>query len=141
MTLNFKLIHRRGAETQRKTNSYFIAPAAQTNNIFSASLRLCVSIPKGLLKPRLYSHGNGKTRLALQTARLLVSIKRNLRRHQRLLGLRPAGRRAQTQRQGGLVALGDQGAGRHGRPGRRHPDEPQSLGNQRPRGEFRRPSG
>jgi hypothetical protein len=41
MTFNFELIHRRDAKTQRKTNYYYKAPAAQPKNISSASLRLC----------------------------------------------------------------------------------------------------
>src|SRR5437879_3803220 len=53
------------------------------------------------------THGpvqNGKNRLAVQTARLHLPIERNLRRHRRLLGLRSAGRRAEEEHQGRLVA-------------------------------------
>src|SRR5688572_30364948 len=50
------------------------------------------------------SYGNGKARLALQTPRVLVSVERDLRRSQRLLGLRPLGRGAEAEHQGGLVA-------------------------------------
>ena len=57
-------------------------------------------------------HGHGQTRLAVQTAGLYFSVERNLRRPQRLLGLRAAGRRAEAQRQGSLVA-------RHGHRPRR----------------------
>src|SRR6185437_144189 len=60
-----------------------------------------------LLTPYSYlltSHANGKTRLALQTARLHVSVERYLRRPERLLGLRPPGRRTEAEHQRGMVA-------------------------------------
>ena len=47
---------------------------------------------------------HGRRRLALRAARLHLAVERDLRRHQRLLGLRPARRRAQEQPEGALVA-------------------------------------
>src|SRR6267143_455789 len=50
---------------------------------------------------------HGKNRVAVQAARVYLSVLRNLRRHQRLLGLRSAGRGTQAQRQGTLVEQHD----------------------------------
>ena len=61
-------------------------------------------------------HGHGQTGLAVQAARLPVSVERNLRRPQRLLGLRPAGRRAEAEHQRGLVARHGHRPRRAGRP-------------------------
>ena len=74
-------------------------------------------------------HGNGTTGLALQTARIHLSIERNLRRPERFLGLRPAGRGTETQRPRGVVA-------RHGRRPqrtRRPAGRPLALRNDRAR--------
>src|SRR4051812_42046915 len=45
------------------------------------------------LEPETWNlrHGNGQTRRAVQAARILVSVERDLRRAERLLGLRAAG--------------------------------------------------
>ena len=68
-------------------------------------------------------HGDGKTGLAVQATRLSVSVERDLRRPERLLGLRPAGRRAEAERPRGLVARHGHRARRAGRsrPGPRRP--------------------
>ena len=54
-------------------------------------------------------------------------VVRRLRRPGQHLGLRPARRRAEEQRQARLVALGGLRPRRHGGPGRRDPDEPAGL--------------
>ena len=54
-------------------------------------------------------------RLALEAARLHLPVERDLRRHQRGLGLRSARRRAEEQRQARLVAGDGPGARRHRR--------------------------
>ncbi len=76
------------------------------------------SQPRQTTSQPKYCHANGKARLAVQAAGLLVSIQRNLRRSERLLGLRPVGRRAETQHQGRLVAGHGHRTRRHLGPGR-----------------------
>ena len=82
---------------------------------------------------------DGKNRVAVQAARLHFSIVRDLRRHQRLLGLRPARRGTQAQRQGTLVERHDPPARRCGRPGSHHHHVAANLEGQRPRGHVQRP--
>ena len=80
-------------------------------------------------------------RLALEAARVHLSVVGDLRRDQRRLGLRAAGGRAQEQRQARLVAGDGPGAGRHRRPRCRDPDAPAGLGDLGPRGQLQRPAG
>ena len=80
-------------------------------------------------------------RLALQAARLHLPVERDLRRHQRGLGLRSARRRAQEQRQAGVVAGDGPGARRHRRARCRDPHAPAGLGDVRPRRLVQRPAG
>ncbi len=80
-------------------------------------------------------------RLALQAARLHLPVVGDLRRHQRRVGLRPARRRAQEQRQARLVAGDGPGARRHRRARRRDPHAPAGLGHVRPRRLVQRPAG
>ncbi len=63
-------------------------------------------------------HGNGQTGIALPATRILVPVQRDLRRPQRLLGLRTAGRRAEAERARGLVARHGHRTQRAGGPGR-----------------------
>ena len=80
-------------------------------------------------------------RVALEATRLHLSLVRDLRRHQRGLGLRAARRRAQEQRQAGVVADHGPGARRHRRPRRRDPHASPGLGDVRPRRIVQRPAG
>ena len=80
-------------------------------------------------------------RLARQAARLRLPLERDLRRHQRRVGLRSARRRAQEQREAGLVALDGPGAGRHRRARRRDPDASAGVGHVRARRLVQRPAG
>ena len=80
-------------------------------------------------------------RLALEASRLHLPVVRDLRRHQRRLGLRAARRRAQEQRQARLVARDGPGSRRHRRPRRRDPDAPPGVGHARPRRLVQRPAG
>ena len=83
--------------------------------------RRALSSPRSRAEGRQarYDDGHGQTGFAVQAARLPVSVERNLRRPERLLGLRPARRRAEAQRQGGLVARHGHRPRRPGRPARR----------------------
>ena len=83
----------------------------------------------------------GDDRLAVEAARLRLPELRDLRRHQRRMGLRAAGRGAQEQRQAGVVAGDGPGARRHRRPGRRHHHGAPGLGHLRPRRQLQRPAG
>ena len=65
---------------------------------------------------------------------------RDLRRHQRRVGLRPARRRAEEQRQARLVARDGPGARRHRRPRRGHPHASPGVGHVRPRRLVQRPA-
>ncbi len=71
----------------------------------------------------------------------IFQIERDLRRHQRLLGLRPARRRAQEQPEGALVAA--RGARARRRRGHRQRDHraPAHLGSLGPRRALQRPDG
>ena len=80
-------------------------------------------------------------RLAVQAPRLRLPVVRDLRRHQRRVGLRAPGRRAQEQRQARLVAGDGPGPQRHRGPGRRDPDAPAGLGHVGPRRLVQRPAG
>ena len=66
---------------------------------------------------------------------------RDLRRHQRGLGLRPARRRAEEQRQARLVAGDGPGARRHRRARRGDPHAPAGVGHVGPRRVVQRPAG
>ena len=77
----------------------------------------------------------------VEAARLHLPVERDLRRHQRRLGLRPARRRAQEQRQAGLVAGDGPGARRHRRARRRDPHASAGVGHVRPRRLVQRPAG
>ncbi len=74
-------------------------------------------------------HGHGQASGPLPAAGVFVSVERNLRRPERLLGLRPLGRRAEAEHQRGLVARHGRRPQRAGRPGRRA----DALRNGRPR--------
>ena len=80
-------------------------------------------------------------RVARQAPRLHLPVVRDLRRHQRGLGLRPARRRAQEQRQARLVAGDGPGARRHRRARCGHPHAPAGLGHVRARRLVQRPAG
>ena len=82
----------------------------------------------------------GHDRLAVQAARLHLPELGDLRRHQRRVGLRAAGRGAQEQRQAGLVAGDGPGARGHRRPGRQHHHGAPGLGHVRPRRQLHRPA-
>ena len=84
-----------------------------------------------LIREMSVAHDNPKERrerphaghyLAVQTARLHLPQQRDLRRHQRRLGLRPPRRRVQEQRQARLVGHDDAHARRYRGRGRQHPD-------------------
>ena len=75
----------------------------------------------------------GNDRLAVQAAWLHLPELGDLRRHQRRVGLRAARRRAEEQRQAGVVAGDGPGARRHRRPGRRHHHGAPGVGHFRPR--------
>ena len=74
---------------------------------------------QGTHRPRTH----GKDRVALQATRLHLPIRRTLRGPQRLLGLRPAGCRAQEEPQGILVAQECPGTRRHRGHGRGDSDD------------------
>ena len=78
---------------------------------------------------------DGKDRQPLQAAGLRLPVLRNLRRARQLLGLRPARRRAEAQRQGSLVARHRHHAPRRRRPRLLDHDAPAQSG--RPRGTSR----
>ena len=79
-------------------------------------------------------------RLALEAARLRLPVERDLRRDQRGLGLRPARRRAEEQRQAGVVAGDGPGARGHRRARRRDPHAPAGLDHLGPRRLVQRPA-
>ena len=72
-------------------------------------------------------------RLAVQAPRVHLPVVRDLRRHQRRVGLRAPRGRAQEQREARLVARDGPGPRRHRRPRRRDPDAPPGVGDERPR--------
>ncbi len=86
-------------------------------------------------------HPHGQARVALQAARIRLPVVRDLRRPRLRVGLRPAGRRAQEERQGPLVAGHGPRPRRHRGTRRRHPDAPQGVGGLRARGGLHRPAG
>ena len=75
-----------------------------------------------------------------KAARTGLSVERDLRRVPLDLGLRPARRAPQAQRQGRLVALDGAAPRRRRRPRRRHPDGPQGVGGERPHRDVHRPA-
>ena len=77
----------------------------------------------------------------VEAARVHLPVARDLRRHQRGVGLRAARRRAQEQRQARLVAGDGPGARRHRRARRRDPHAPPGVGDLRPRRLVQRPAG
>ena len=106
------------------------------------------------LRTRGFSDGeedrrHGEVRQVLQGHGVHLPVVGDLRRDQRVLGLRPAGGGAEAEHQGGVVAgHGPQPAARpgrpgdpHGRAGLRHHHEPEGLGRQRPRRRLHRPDG
>ena len=74
---------------------------------------------------------DGKARFPVQAPGLRLPVVRDLRRHGLRVGLRPAGRGAQAQRQGRVVARDGARARRHRGARRRHPDAPAGVGGQR----------
>ena len=78
------------------------------------------------------SGSHGARRQPLQAARLRLPLERDLRRLPLDLGLRPARRAAEAQRQGRLVALDGAAARRRRRPRCRDPHGAEGLGGQRP---------
>src|ERR1039457_5606041 len=83
---------------------------------------------------------DGKTGVALQAARLRLSVLRDLWRTGFSLGLRPPRNRAQAQPSGALVARDGAVARRHRGTRFRDPDAPARLGGERPRGRIRGPA-
>ena len=84
------------------------------------------------------SRRDGKARVALQAARIHLPVLRDLRRHGIGVGLRPARRRAQEERQGPLVARDGPRARRHRGARRGDPDAPAGVGSERPRRRLHR---
>ena len=74
-----------------------------------------------------------------QATRLHLPVVRDLRRHQRGVGLRAPGRGAEEQRQARLVAGHGPGARRHRGPRCRHPHAPPGVGHLRARRLVLRP--
>ena len=85
--------------------------------------------------------GHGQAGLALQAPGVHLPVERDLRRDQRLLGLRPARRRAEAEHQGRLVARQRPAARRHGRARLLDHHEPEGLGGVGPRRRVQRPDG
>ena len=75
---------------------------------------------------------DGPRRQPGEAARPRVPVERDLRRLPLHVGLRPARRAAQAQREGRLVALDGAAARRHRRPRRRDPHGAQGVGGERP---------
>ena len=98
-----------------------------------------------LIAPTHALHGrhriDGQARLPRQAARLRLPVLRDLRRARVGLGLRPARRRAQEEREGPLVAGHGPRPRRHRGARCRHPHAPARLGGLRPRRRLHRSAG
>ncbi len=114
-------------------------PARPCQGRVSAETPTCDPPRPGRPERRRARHRRARhDRLAQQAPRLHLPLERDLRRHQRRLGLRSPRGRAQEQRQAGLVAGDGPGARRHRRARRRHPHAPAGLGDVRARGLVQR---